>query len=117
MDIAERKGSLLRRLLRSADRLSERAIARGSVFEKTPDSKSIALLVSVTPWDHRLRFWFMQPPIHQMVRQSLHQRDFWGQTPNSASFDEAVGPSGVRRSIGSGVLERCQRAITQQLRV
>jgi hypothetical protein len=36
IDIADRKGSALRRLLRSADRLRERAIAFGSLFVKIP---------------------------------------------------------------------------------
>jgi hypothetical protein len=43
----------LRRPLRSADRFKDRAMLRGSSFEKTPGSKSSALLVSVTFWDQR----------------------------------------------------------------
>jgi hypothetical protein len=54
--MAERNGSALRRRLRSAERLSERAIARGSFKEKTPLSRSRALLVSVTCCDQRLVF-------------------------------------------------------------
>ena len=54
IDIAERNGSALRRLLRSAERLSERAMAFGSVFVKTPRCKSSASLVSITLWDHFL---------------------------------------------------------------
>lgn len=52
--MADRNGSALRRLLRSAERLSERATARGSAFMKTPCSRSSALLVLVTRLDHRL---------------------------------------------------------------
>jgi hypothetical protein len=54
--MAERNGSALRRRLRSAERLSERAIAPGSFKEKTPLSRSRALLVSVTCCDQRLVF-------------------------------------------------------------
>ena len=54
--MAERNGSALRRRLRSAERLSERAIARGSFKEKTPLSRSSASLVSVTCCDQRLVF-------------------------------------------------------------
>src|SRR5262245_29982751 len=52
--MAERKGSLFRRLLRSAERFSERAMLRGSSREKTPGSRSRALLVWVTRRDQRL---------------------------------------------------------------
>ena len=51
MDIAERNGDALRRLLRSAERFNERAIAFGSFCEKTFCSKARALLVSVTFFD------------------------------------------------------------------
>ena len=54
--MAERNGSALRRRLRSAERLSERAIARGSFKEKTPLSRSRASLVSVACCDQRLVF-------------------------------------------------------------
>src|SRR5881296_1659343 len=54
MDIAERNGLLLRRRLRSAERFKERAMLRGSVREKTPGSRSSALLFSVTCRDHCL---------------------------------------------------------------
>src|SRR5208283_5672994 len=50
--MAERKGSLLRRVLASAERFSERAISSGSSSAKTPFSRSSALLVRVTPSDH-----------------------------------------------------------------
>src|SRR5919204_558861 len=53
--MAERKGSAFRRRLRSAERFSERAIRRGSSCEKTPRSRSSALLVSVTRFDQRFR--------------------------------------------------------------
>src|SRR5579884_1648446 len=48
MDMAERKGSALRRLLRSAERRSDRATATGSSRVKTPGSRSSASLVVVT---------------------------------------------------------------------
>src|SRR5664279_1761754 len=51
--MAERKGSALRRLLRSADSLSERAIAPGSSSVNTPCDKSRASLCSVTSADQR----------------------------------------------------------------
>lgn len=52
IDIAERNGSALRRVLRSADRFNESAIAFGSLFVKTPGSRSSALLYCVTLADH-----------------------------------------------------------------
>jgi hypothetical protein len=52
IDIADRNGSALRRVLRSADRLSERAMAFGSLLVKTPLSKSSASLVRMTSADH-----------------------------------------------------------------
>lgn len=54
IDIAERNGSAFRRLLRSAERLSERAMAFGSLFVKMPDSRSSASLRSITFADHFL---------------------------------------------------------------
>ena len=54
IDIAERNGALLRRLLCSAERFSERAMARGLRFVKTPCSRSSALLVRMTRADQRL---------------------------------------------------------------
>jgi hypothetical protein len=56
--MADRKGSVFRRRLRSAERLSERAIARELSRENTPLSRSSASLVAVTRWDHR-RFFFV----------------------------------------------------------
>jgi len=53
IDIAERKGALLRRPLCSAERLSESATARGLRRAKTPFSRSSALLVRMTRADHR----------------------------------------------------------------
>jgi hypothetical protein len=53
MDMAERYGSDLRRLLASAERLSESAIARGLRLVKTPLSRSSASLVCITRLDHR----------------------------------------------------------------
>jgi hypothetical protein len=53
IDIAERNGSDLRRLLRSADRLRETAIFLALDCLKTPPSRSIALLVWVTRLDQR----------------------------------------------------------------
>lgn len=49
--MAERSGADRRRLLRSAERLSEAAIARAP-FLNTDASRSSALLVSVTSFDH-----------------------------------------------------------------
>src|SRR5438309_2238717 len=54
MDIAERYGLDLRRLLRSAERLRLNAIARGLRFLKTLASRSSALLSRVTREDQRL---------------------------------------------------------------
>jgi len=48
MDMAERKGGDLRRVLLSADFLSDRAIFFGSDQVKTPSSRSSALLSRVT---------------------------------------------------------------------
>ena len=45
----------LRRLLRSAERFSERAMLRGSLRENTPRSSVSASLVCVTRCDQRLR--------------------------------------------------------------
>ena|SRR5439155_19249842 len=53
IDIAERYGSDLRLWLRSADRLSDCAIARAPAFLKTPDSRSSASLVAITRADQR----------------------------------------------------------------
>ena len=52
--MAERYGSDFRRELLSAERFSDRAIARGLCSLKTPASRSNALLVRVTRPDHRL---------------------------------------------------------------
>jgi len=51
IDIAERKGSLFLRVLRSAERLSERATSRGVFFMNTPSSRSSALLLRMTSAD------------------------------------------------------------------
>lgn len=59
--MAERNGSALRLRLRSAERLSERAIARGSFRENTPLSRSRASLVFITCCDHRLVFFLGVP--------------------------------------------------------
>jgi hypothetical protein len=53
IDIAERKGELLRRRLCSAERFSERATARALRCLNTPDSRSSALLVRMTCADQR----------------------------------------------------------------
>src|SRR5262245_1200557 len=53
IDIAERNGALLRRALRSAERLSDSATARGLRWVKTPFSRSSALLVRITRADQR----------------------------------------------------------------
>jgi hypothetical protein len=52
MDIAERYGEDLRRWLRSAERLIERAMLRGSLPAKTPSSSVMASLLFVTFCDH-----------------------------------------------------------------
>src|SRR5258708_23879187 len=44
----------MRRLLCSADRFSDSATSRGSLWVKTPRSRSSALLCLVTSFDHRL---------------------------------------------------------------
>ena len=59
MDMAERKGELLRRLLRSADRLSDSAISRARRLVNTPFSSVKALLVRVTRADQRRDDRFM----------------------------------------------------------
>jgi len=56
LDIADWNGPDLRRLLWSADLLSESAISRGSSSVNTPASRSSASLVSVTCCDQRLSF-------------------------------------------------------------
>src|SRR5260221_13936237 len=53
MDMADRKEPDFFRRLRSAERLRERAMASGSAWEKTPFSKSMASLVSITRFDQR----------------------------------------------------------------
>ena len=53
MDIAERKGALLRRALCSAERFSDTATERGLRRVKTPFSRSIASLVRMTFADQR----------------------------------------------------------------
>jgi energy-coupling factor transporter transmembrane protein EcfT len=52
IDIADLKGELFRRALRSDERLSDSAIARG-LRVKTPRSRTSALLRSVTAADQR----------------------------------------------------------------
>ena len=52
MDMAERYGADLRRRLRSAERLSDRAIAVGVFLAKTWRSRSSASLLRVTEADH-----------------------------------------------------------------
>src|SRR3979490_2646446 len=53
MESAERNGSALRRLLRSAERFNEAAIRLGSLEVKTPPSRVSASLCSVTSCDQR----------------------------------------------------------------
>jgi hypothetical protein len=55
MDIADAYEPDLRRLLRSAERFSERAMLRGSSRANTPLSSVSASLVCVTRCDQRLR--------------------------------------------------------------
>src|SRR5688572_5270947 len=56
IDIAERKGALLRRRLRSAERFRDRATAPGFFLVKTPRSRTSALLFCMTRADQR-RLW------------------------------------------------------------
>lgn len=55
MESAERNGSALRRLLRSAERFNEAAIRLGSLDVNTPPSRVSASLCSVTARDQRRR--------------------------------------------------------------
>src|ERR1700754_1752222 len=55
MESAERNGSDLRRLLRSAERFNEAAIRLGSLDVNTPSSSVSASLCSVTSCDQRRR--------------------------------------------------------------
>ena len=55
MESAERNGSELRRLLRSAERFNEAAIRLGSFEVKTPPLSVSASLCSVTSRDQRRR--------------------------------------------------------------
>jgi len=59
IDIADRNGSALRRRLRSAERLSDNAMRRGSSQVKTPPRRSSASLCWVTSADH---CWAIAPP-------------------------------------------------------
>lgn len=54
IDMAERKGSDLRRRLASAERFSDRAMALGLSLVNTPGSRSSALLLCITRFDHRV---------------------------------------------------------------
>lgn len=54
IDMAERNGGLLRRVLDSAECCSERAIFSGSVQVNTPSSRSSAWLSRVTLPDQRV---------------------------------------------------------------
>jgi hypothetical protein len=56
MDIADRNGIAFLRVLRSADRISDSAIFLGLVIEKTPLSRSSALLFRMTTRDHDFNF-------------------------------------------------------------
>ena len=81
IDIADLNGSAFRRLLCSAERFSERAIALGSPFVNTPDSKSSASLRSITFADHFLCAiprWY--PTGAVMVSLSNHRRACRGET-------------------------------------
>jgi hypothetical protein len=69
MDIAERKGSDLRRRLRSAERLSDSAICLGVLFVKTPFSRSSALLVCITRRDHRRFALAVRAALARLVRR------------------------------------------------
>src|SRR6516162_7522842 len=62
MDIADLNGCDFRRRLRSADRLSERAMALGLLLANTPRSRSSASLFCPTAADHFRGEGFADPP-------------------------------------------------------
>ena len=69
MDIAERNGSALRRVLASAESLRDCAIALGSFQVKTPFSRLSALLSRVTLADHLL--FGVEPDFSAIVRSQF----------------------------------------------
>lgn len=94
--MAERKGSAFRRRLRSADFLSESAIARGLPFRNTPFSKSSALLLSITCRDQYFLLVIHATYLQEVIRQTNDASVRWQQErlaafPVWATFQPAVG--------------------------
>src|SRR6266542_6695009 len=90
MDIAERYGLLLRRLLCSAERFSERAMRRGSSWANTPFSRSSALLVSITCRDQRFGsdfgLLFLVVTAHQSYRILCMSDDLHEETTKNSYY-------------------------------
>jgi len=78
IDMAERNGADLRRRLDSAERFSDRAIARGLFLVKTPGSRSSASLVCMTRRDQREPFFAgLRLPFAPWLRpERVPRRDF-----------------------------------------
>lgn len=93
MDIADRNGSLLRRWLRSADRLRDRAMLLGSFRVKTPGSRSSALLRSVTRPDQR--FLRRVPAMRSVLRAAIR-------TISISQYDGRDGPASTRGGAVTG---------------
>ena len=86
MESAERNGSDLRRLLRSAERFNEAAIRLGSFDVKTPPSSVSASLCSVTSCDQRRRLAVaVRPDEPGFLRRTLDLR-----ADPARRLDEAV---------------------------
>src|SRR6266568_6533849 len=73
--MAERNGSALRRRLRSAERLSDAAMARGLRSLNTPSSRSRASLVSFTRRDHFSGMPGTMRPAARAARSAPHAVD------------------------------------------
>jgi hypothetical protein len=111
MDIADLKGPDFLLSLRSAESFNDWAIRRGSSKENTPGSKSRALLLSVTFWDHfflsrssirkkapclldpydKLRGRKTIPTIHGKLQLNLLLVAFVGQMPDMTWDEMSVG--------------------------
>src|SRR5262245_24997880 len=105
--MADRYGDDLRRTLRSAERLSERAISPGVLLAKTLLSKSSALLSRVTVADH----FFDRRRLRAFAGTALAianpQFRVWGDTFWSLGL--APGDHGCSLSVADG---RRVRAVT-----
>src|SRR6266571_6742152 len=119
--MAERNASLLRRRLRSAERFSDRAMLRGSSREKTPRSRSRALLFAVTRWDQRLRAPAAMLCLFPILQNEsdLHNhfvlRDLLGSDLDFLFFDPGAANIAQRLScpryaLRNGILETLFRA-------